>query len=348
MSRTATRELFVRALRSRKIANAEAARICGTSKDTFERVANGSTSKISADWIRAIADHLAPGDRETFLREIFPVGPGAARAGFGAFWIAADGTAVPSPDGLVAEARRRLGTPGESMGDVRAFVARGYGWVGLEPIAGEGARVTLDRRRVDLRAARALVEWIDARPPAFARVDDGCGWRVDSNRLTPGELAALARRVLRARVPLPDGWIDAELPLSELTEELRAILDNGLARALSRNFTTLLDTGRASLFAIDQGEAVCLHIGSSFDVPTRPWIGRRVLDRDQHVAFAAMVDRHAVAAAANDAPVAREVQVDFGDRWTRYRKLALPFRVDGSRFVLTASSVLRESRNRPQ
>jgi DNA-binding Xre family transcriptional regulator len=342
------RERLLEALSRRRIRLAQAARICGTSSDTFERLSAGLTRKVNADWLQAICATLAPTDRLAFLREVVltpDAKSGERFAGVEPGWIADDGEFLHAPDGLIEEARRRLGTPGENYGDVRAFVARGFGWVGIEPVGHEGMRVTLDRMAVTAAAAAALEDAILASRARFALVGLGAP-DAPLQKFETRDLATIVARMVRARTPIPKGWVDMPMPFGALKPELRSVLDSGAAGNMAHRFVDMINAGGTSLFKVVDGEAVCLHIGSRFNVPTRRWIGARVLDRTQLVPYAAMIDRHAREAAESAQPEARVLRVDFGTHWTAYQKLILPFRLDDATFVATTSVVLEESSSR--
>jgi hypothetical protein len=343
------RERFLEALSRRRIRLAHAARICGTSADTFERLSAGLTRKVNADWLQAIAASLPITDRLAFLREVVltPDAKSTERlAGVESGWISDEGEFLSAPDGLVEEARRRLGTPGEGYGDVRAFVARGFGWAGIEPVGHDGMRVTFDRLALTGAAAVALEDAIHASRARFALVGMGEP-NAPLQKFETREFGAVVARLIRARTPIPKGWVDMRMPYGELKPELRSVLESGAAGDMAHYFVEMLKGGTTSLFKIVDGEAVCLHIGSRFNVPTRRWIGSRVLDRTQLVPYAAMIDRHAREAAERAQPEARVLRVDFGTHWTAYQKLILPFRLDDATFVATTSVVLEESSSRP-
>ncbi len=369
MSRSTVEMRFFRAAQDRGENLKSLARLAGTSYIRMKRLNAGTSRNLTAALVEKVA--LRMRDPERFLAEVYAgvvrEDPGAravdrlgekidalgARidaqavrpAGVPSCWVLDDGSVHAVKDGDFAAAARMLAGLGAG-GDAVDYVCRGFGWIAIAPASGEDpAAVRLDRGNVDITACRTVAGLLARAPDAVQfLVHDG----IDSARSESraGVVRLLERRIAAQR-RTPFGWIDEEIPLDEASGDLREIIDSGACGHVAAHADRILATDRASLFAITQDEALCLHIGRGYRVPTERDVGMRVLDRMRHPHYASLVDRHIVRASKLGRPTLTRVGADFGGRRILYERLALPYALGSLPAVLTTSRVISDTEQRP-
>ncbi len=348
---------FFKALDRRGIALKAAARMSDTDVVKLRRIRNGETKSLDIDVFHKVA--LAVTDQREFIIEVLgiDVDPqkaasvlaltsrlAAVQGSIAAHWLVDDGSSIPAPAGLAAGVGditgARIADPEEAI--ERACRVNGWiGWSGSNGIA----ELRYDFDTVDPTIAAQAVGLIRSqRDTVRYRIRDG---RPGGLMLTPEEAVLVLERRIRAGRRPPPGWIDRELPIAEADKRLRALVE-----AFTRGANTpadlipMLDGGLASLYSVSshEREAFCIQIGQRFNSPTVQDAGKRVLDRRENVVYSAMVDRHVIEAALRGQPAVTRLGIDFdGKRQVIYDRLALPFSMAGNSYVLTTSTIHKDT-----
>ena len=364
------------ALERRRISLKEAAYMCSRHPDSVQRIFQGRTVKLDARDIEAIASAVAEKsgrseDRARFLHEVFGIGADAGAAPSAgllhaikaqldrmesrqdqlapvAFWIDDSGNATAAPGG---DFKRALyATLGLERGgeDIVGFALRNLGYACVSRDAAGFVRIAYDPDQASRATLVAARDWLmseqsgtrgvwRAAEPANAATNDAPACETFHDAI-----AALERRILAASpIPLKD-WRVEQHRLSRVPQRFFPILGH-----LKDGASPLAAVAQAqrlahsNVYTVVEGEALSLHIGGANKLPTARYVGRRVLDRPTERDYAALVDRHVVAAHKTDAPTLHRLNVVIANKRRDYWRLAM--RDPNSNVVVTTSWEPEES-----
>lgn len=348
-----------RALVRRNISKKAAAKFAGRQADTVERLLAGKTAKIDALMLDNMAFGIAKqsgrqGDRAAFLKEVFdlaeeefsaahrdaslrnsifdPVGSvfGPVSIVFDAFGVA-DSALVANP---LVVLRRHFDISAAETGPrdrstILCSVCHANGCVVVVCDAGGTVHLWYDYQTATDQALTAAHAWISGNVlplrPVWRHVLVGPMFEPQAPLIEHPSVtvAALARRILSRRIP--QNIVVERFSLNETPMKLRRFLaviaePSDVVAAVAR--MGLLE--HAHMYSAVQGEAIALQISDKHNLPTRHYIGMRVLDRPTDRDFAAVVDRHMVEAhTTGDASLYRLSAMIAGQP-RDYWRLALP------------------------
>ncbi len=358
------------ALERRRISFKAAANMCNRHPDTVQRIFQGHTSKLDARDVEAIAAALAaqsgqPEDRTRFLQEVFEINAGerendpvamlqTIKAQLDrienrngdltavAFWIDDKGHAIAVPN---CDFRRALYSMlGLDHGgeDIVAFALRNLGYACVSRDAVGVVRIAYEAEQVSRATLVAARDWLMSEQNAARKVVRNAGEpSVPTNDEADSEtfheaVAALDRRILAAStIPLKD-WRVEQHRISRVPQRFVPILGH-----LKDGASPLVAVAQAerlshsNIYSVVDGEALALHIGGANKLPTARYVGRRVLDRPTERDYAALVDRHVVAAHKTDAPTLHRIDVVIQNKRRDYWRMAM--RDPNSNVVVTTS-----------
>ncbi len=345
------------ALERRRITFKAAARMCGRSPDTIQRIFQGRTAKLDAQDIVAIAAAVAeersePAERDRFLFEVFEIGsrPSAQDTDLDrrivrlerlslpqptCLWFDESGIATRHPrTDLAALAYEILNLkPGRE--DIVAFACRNLGFVGMTLDAVGTLRLHYAPNTATRQALTAARDWLSEHSEGVRRVlrnrpANGEAGEMPESETTSDAIAALGRRILAA-TPLPPGeWLVERRNIDETPDPLRDTLR--LAHAGSSPMTGLAAANKlraAHIYSVIDGEAVSLQMSATHDLPTSRYVGRRVLDRPTDRDYAALVDRHLTESLRENSATLYKLSLRIGGNRRNYWRLALPDRNSG-------------------
>lgn len=340
------------ALERRRITFKAAARMCGRSPDTIQRIFQGRTSKLDAQDIVAIAAAVAeersdPAERDRFLFEVFEIGSKASaqHEDFDRRIVRLERISLPQPtclwfdEGGIATRHPRTDLaalayeildmkPGRE--DVVAFACRNLGFVGASLDAVGTLRLHYEPNAATRQALTAARDWLCENSDGVKRVlrnrpANGEAGQMPESETPSDAIAALGRRILAA-TPLPPGeWLVERRRIDETPDALRDTLR--LAHAGSSPMTALAAANKlkaAHVYAVIEGEAVSLQMSSTHDLPTSRYVGRRVLDRPTDRDYAALVDRHLTESLRENSATLYKLSLRIGGHRRNYWRLALP------------------------
>lgn len=345
------------ALERRRITFKAAARMCGRSPDTIQRIFQGRTSKLDAQDLVAIANAVAeerndPAERDRFLFEVFEIGTkvSAQQTDLDRRIVRLERLSLPQPTCLwfdesgiaTRHARTDLAAlayqildmkPGRE--DIVAFACRSLGFVGMSLDAVGTLRLHYAPTAATRQALTAARDWLCEHADGIKRVLRNRSAVADAIDLpeseTPSDaIAALGRRILAATPLPPSEWIVERRRIDEIPDPLRDTLR--LAHAGNTPMTGLAAANKlraAHVYAVIDGEAVSLQMSAAHDLPTKHYVGRRVLDRPTDRDYAAIVDRHLTEALRENSATLYKLSLRIGGNRRNYWRLALPDRNSG-------------------
>jgi transcriptional regulator with XRE-family HTH domain len=345
------------ALERRRITFKAAARMCGRSPDTIQRIFQGRTAKLDAQDIVAMAAAVAeersdPAERDRFLFEVFEIGskPASQDMEFDRRIVRLERLALPQPTCLwfdesgiaTRHARTDLAAlaytildmkPGRE--DIVAFACRNLGYVGMSLDAVGTLRLHYAPDAATRQALTAAREWLCEHSNGVKRVlrnraANSEAGEMPESETTSDAIAALGRRILAA-TPLPPGeWLVERRSIEETPDPLRDTLR--LAHAGSSPMTGLAAANKlraAHIYSVIDGEAVSLQMSATHNLPTSRYVGRRVLDRPTDRDYAALVDRHLTESLRENSATLYKLSLRIGGNRRNYWRLALPDRDSG-------------------
>lgn len=345
------------ALERRRITFKAAARMCGRSPDTIQRIFQGRTAKLDAQDILAIASAVAeersdPTERDRFLFEVFEIGNKTSiqHADLDRRIVRLERLSLPQPTCLwfdesgVATRHPRTDLAGlayeilkmrPGREDIVAFACRNLGYVGLSLDAVGTLRLYYEPNAASRQALTAVRDWLLEHSDGVRRVlrnRSAINEAVDlPESETPSDtIAALGRRILAATPLPPSEWLVERRRIDEMPDPLRDTLR--LAHAGSSPMTGLAAANKlraAHVYAVIDGEAVSLQMSSAHDLPTKHYVGRRVLDRPTDRDYAALVDRHLTESLRENSATLYKLSLRIGGNRRNYWRLALPDRDSG-------------------
>jgi transcriptional regulator with XRE-family HTH domain len=345
------------ALERRRITFKAAARMCGRSPDTIQRIFQGRTAKLDAQDIVAIAGAVAeersdPAERDRFLFEVFEIdrGPSVQDTELDrrivrlerlslpqptCLWFDESGIATRHPRTDLAALAYEILEMKPGREDIVAFACRNLGFVGMSLDAVGTLRLHYAPSVATRQALTAARDWLSEHSDSVKRVlrnRPAGGDVVDlPESETPSDaIAALSRRILAA-TPLPPGeWVVERRSIDETPDPLRDTLR--LAHAGSTPMTALAAANKlraTHIYSVIDGEAVSLQMSAAHNLPTSRYVGRRVLDRPTDRDFAALVDRHLTESLRENSATLYKLSLRIGGNRRNYWRLALPDRDSG-------------------
>jgi hypothetical protein len=358
------------ALERRRISFKAAANMCNRHPDTVQRIFQGHTSKLDAHDVEAIATALAaqsgqPEDRVRFLQEVFEIGADATavasvemlqsikaqldriegrsdRLAPVAFWIDDAGNAIAVANGDFRRAIYSILGIDHGGEDIVAFARRNLGYASVSRDAVGSVRIAYDADQVSRATLIAARDWLMSEQDNTRKVWRNADQPNAQTNDMPGyetfheAIAALERRILAATpIPAKDWRVDQHR-ISRLPQRFSPIL-----RYLKEGASPLVAVaqaerlGHSNIYSVVDGEALALHIGGANKLPTARYVGRRVLDRPTERDYAALVDRHVVAAHKTDTPTLHRLNVVIQNKRRDYWRMAM--RDPNSNVVVTTS-----------